>query len=163
MLTEIHCKKFKTKTIKFHIGLNVVLGDHAATNSIGKSNLLMVIDFAFGGDSFLQHNSDVPKALGHHDYQFRFKFGDKHFRFVRNTDTPDLVLQIAEGSEEETPISIEDYRALLKAAYSLGEVGLTFRAITSLFSRIWGKDNLDVKQCQSQSKKGPDRGVKLVH
>ncbi len=38
------------------------------------------------------------------------------------------------------------YRAFLKAAYSLDDVKLTFRAITSLFSRIWGKDNLDVKQ-----------------
>jgi len=145
MLTEINCKKFKTETIKFHAGLNVVLGDHAATNSIGKSNLLMVIDFAFGGKSFVEHNSDVPKALGHHDYHFRFKFGDKHTHFVRNTDTPELVLQIAEGSEEEIPISIEDYRAFLKAAYSLDDVKLSFRAITSLFSRIWGKDNLDVK------------------
>lgn len=146
MLTEIHCKKFKTETIKFHSGLNVVLGDQVATNSIGKSNLLMVLDFAFGGDSFLQHNSDVPKELGHHDYHFRFRFGGKLVRFVRNTDTPDLVHQIAEGSAEDTPISIEDYRAFLKAAYSLDDVKLTFRSITSLFSRIWGKDNLDVKQ-----------------
>ncbi|WP_026480210.1 DUF2326 domain-containing protein [Ahrensia sp. 13_GOM-1096m] len=146
MLTEIHCEKFKTKTIKFHPGLNVVLGDHAATNSIGKSNLLMVLDFAFGGDSFLQHNSDVPKVLGHHDYHFRFKFEAKDVHFVRNTDTPDLVHQLGAGSKEETPISIEDYRAFLKSAYSLDDVKLTFRAITSLFSRIWGKDNLDVKQ-----------------
>lgn len=146
MLTEIHCSKFKVETIEFHHGLNVVLGDQAATNSIGKSSLLMVIDFAFGGDSFLNHNSDVPKELGHHDYRFSFRFGDKRVHFVRNTATPDLVHQLGEHSEEETPISIEDYRAFLKAAYSLDDVKLTFRSITSLFSRIWGKDNLDVKQ-----------------
>lgn len=58
---------------------------------------------------------------------------------LSETHTPDLVLQIAEGSEEETAISIEDYRAFLKAAYSLDEVKLTFSAITSLFSRIWAK------------------------
>jgi uncharacterized protein YydD (DUF2326 family) len=114
MLTEIHCKKFKTKTIKFHSGLNVVLGDAVATNSIGKSNLLMIIDFAFGGNSFLEHNSDVSKELGHHDYHFRFKFRDKIVGFVRNTNTPNLVHQEAEGSENDIPISIEDYRAFLK-------------------------------------------------
>ena len=146
MLTKIQCEKFKSKTIEFHPGLNVVLGDAVATNSIGKSSLLMVIDFAFGGDSFLQHNSDVPKELGHHDYHFRFKFGGKDVHFVRNTSTPDLVHKITEGWSKGAPISIEDYRAFLKAAYSLDDVKLTFRSITSLFSRIWGKGNLDVKQ-----------------
>ncbi|NVO56027.1 DUF2326 domain-containing protein [Rhodobacteraceae bacterium B1Z28] len=146
MLTEIRCNKFKTGTIKFHPGFNVVLGDQAATNSIGKSNLLMIVDFAFGGDSFLRHNSDVPKELGHHDYRFCFRFGDKLVHFVRNTATPNLVHQLSEDSEDETPISIEDYRTFLKAAYSLDDVKLTFRSITSPFSRIWGKDNLDVKQ-----------------
>lgn len=37
------------KVITFHKGLNVVLGDNKGTNSIGKSTLLMVIDFIFGG------------------------------------------------------------------------------------------------------------------
>ncbi len=155
MLTEIHCEKFKTETIKFHSGLNVVLGDSVATNSIGKSNLLMVLDFAFGGSSFLKHNEDVPKELGHHDYLFRFRFGDKSVGFVRNTSTPDLVHQLSEGLEENTPISIEDYRAFLKAAYSLNDVKLSFRSITSLFSRIWGKDNLDVKQPLHANTKEP--------
>lgn len=49
MLVEIRCDKFKKKVITFHKGLNVVLGDNKGTNSIGKSTLLMVIDFIFGG------------------------------------------------------------------------------------------------------------------
>lgn len=47
MLVEVRCDKFREKSIKFHKGLNVVLGDEKATNSIGKSSLLMVLDFIF--------------------------------------------------------------------------------------------------------------------
>lgn len=85
MLVELHCDKFREKTISFHAGLNVVLGDSVATNSIGKSTLLMIIDFIFGGDSFIEHNKDTVNELGHHDYYFSFKFGASDFRFKRGT------------------------------------------------------------------------------
>lgn len=51
MLTNITCDKFNktNKTIAFHQGLNVILGDNKGTNSIGKSTFLMIIDFALGG------------------------------------------------------------------------------------------------------------------
>jgi len=61
MLFEIRSDQFRTKHIGFHKGLNVILGDENATNSIGKSNLLMIIDFAFGGNSLLNHNQDLIK------------------------------------------------------------------------------------------------------
>ena len=59
MLIEIRCEIFREQAITFHEGLNVVLGDSVATNSIGKSALLMVLDFVFGGETFLDHNTDV--------------------------------------------------------------------------------------------------------
>ncbi|WP_348625134.1 hypothetical protein ABFT51_12925 [Paenibacillus peoriae] len=37
-------------------------------NSIGKSTLLMIIDFIFGGDSYIEHNDDVVSELGHHEF-----------------------------------------------------------------------------------------------
>ena len=52
MLTEIFCDKFKQKRITFRNGLNVVLGDDNATNSIGKSTFLLIVDFVFGGDTY---------------------------------------------------------------------------------------------------------------
>ena len=145
MLVEIRCDKFREKIINFHEGLNVVLGDSVATNSIGKSTLLMVLDFIFGGDSFLEHNKDTVYELGDHDYYFSFKFGDSDFRFKRGTYKPDLVFTCSESFEEENPLTIEEYRSFLKSAYSLDDIDLTLRAFVSLFSRVWGKDNLDVK------------------
>tara|TARA_B100000287_G_scaffold433693_1_gene496043 strand:+ start:2550 stop:4157 length:1608 start_codon:yes stop_codon:yes gene_type:complete len=145
MLIEIRCDKFREKTIEFHSGLNVVLGDSVATNSIGKSTLLMVLDFVYGGESFLDHNKDVVDELGDHDYFFTFQFGKESVYFRRGTHTPDLVYKCDDKYSEVEPISIEEYTTFLKASYSLGDIELSFRSIVSLFSRVWGKENLDVK------------------
>ncbi|MGA4495113.1 DUF2326 domain-containing protein [Vreelandella venusta] len=145
MLTEIRCEKFRKLVIPFHSGLNIVLGDEVATNSIGKSTLLMVVDFVYGGNSFLEHNKDVVYELGDHDYYFTFQFGGNSFYFRRGTHTPDLVYSCDKEYQEIEPISIEDYTAFLKASYSIEDVDLSFRSIVSLFSRVWGKENLDVK------------------
>jgi len=36
MLVELRCKQFRDEKVSFHEGLNVVIGDKKATNSIGK-------------------------------------------------------------------------------------------------------------------------------
>lgn len=145
MLIEVICDKFREKVIKFHPGLNVVLGDSVATNSIGKSTLLMVLDFIFGGNTFLDHNKDVVRELGDHDYFFAFVFNKNNYYFRRGTHTPDIVYECNEKYEEKKPLSIEDYKVFLKSAYSLQDIDLTLRSVVSLFSRVWGKENLDVK------------------
>ena len=91
MLIEIRSQKFRTGVVTFHSGLNVILGDANATNSIGKSTMLMVVDFAFGGKDLLEHNDDVVKELGHHEYFFTFQFDDEVYRFCRDTSQPDTV------------------------------------------------------------------------
>lgn len=53
MLKEIKCSLFKRQSIVFHNGLNIILGDDDAKNSIGKSSALMAIDFVNGGESLL--------------------------------------------------------------------------------------------------------------
>jgi hypothetical protein len=90
MLIEIRSRMFRAEAVRFHAGLNVVLGDANATNSIGKSTLLMVIDFAFGGKDLLRHNRDVVSELGHHDYFFSFKFDQDVYRFRRGTYEDDV-------------------------------------------------------------------------
>lgn len=145
MLIELHCEQFKQKRIDFHEGLNVVLGDEKATNSIGKSSLLMVLDFAFGGNSLLEHNNDIVLELGDHDYCFIFKFEEELSIFKRSTATPKLVHLCDENFEELKPLSIETYRSFLKSAYNLDTLDSSFRSLVSLYSRVWGKENLDVK------------------
>lgn len=144
MLIEIRCEKFRESIISFHGGLNVVLGDSLATNSIGKSSLLMVVDFVFGGDSLLKHNTDIVKELGHHDYFFVFRFNETDFVFRRGTATPDLIYKCDATFQETTPISANEFRTFLKKSYDLQNFDITFRGAVSLFSRVWGKDNYHV-------------------
>lgn len=144
MLIEVRSSKFRNGPIEFGAGLNVVLGDDNATNSIGKSSLLMVIDFAFGGDSILEHNKDIVTELGHHDYFMSFALGDEIHRFCRGTAQPDLVYPCDAEFNIQDPVDIDDFRSFLKTSYLLTDKKLSFRNLVSLYSRIWGKSNLDV-------------------
>ena len=93
MLVEIQCDKFKTGgkdgevrlPIRFHAGLNAVVGDDDRSNSIGKSTLLMIIDYAFGGDDYIKKCSDIHSAIKEHVINFTFRFGDVEYSFARNT------------------------------------------------------------------------------
>ncbi len=146
MLTEIRSDKFRTAYVRFGPGLNVILGDSNATNSIGKSTLLMVIDFAFGGDSLLDHNKDLVPELGHHDYFFTFNFEQESYHFRRGTFEPSVVYVCDENYEPSRAIDIEAYTALLKRSYSIELPDLSFRALVGLYLRVWGKDNLSVER-----------------
>ena len=146
MLVELRCDKFRQNLISFHPGLNVIIGDDQAANSIGKSCILMIIDFVFGGDSLLKHNSDIVEELGDHDYYFELMFNMKSYYFRRGTYRTDLVYKCDGEYKDIAPISINEYRTFLKSAYELNQLDLTFRSTVSLFSRVWGKENLDVKQ-----------------
>ena len=86
MLKKIHCDKFQQKEIIFHDGLNSVVGDDIATNSIGKTTFLMIIDFIFGGNDYITKNSDTVENLGHHDFLFSFVFNEEEFYFKRGTE-----------------------------------------------------------------------------
>ena len=146
MLTEIRSDKFRAGSVRFQSGLNVILGDANATNSIGKSTLLMVIDFAFGGDDLLSHNKDIVTEMGHHDYFFVFTFEDDIYRFRRGTFEPSVLHVCDENYEPIRAIDIEEYTAFLKKAYTIDLPDLTFRALVGLYLRVWGKDNLSVER-----------------
>lgn len=142
MLREIRCEKFRTGVVTFHPGLNVVLGDGNATNSIGKSTLLMLVDFVFGGSTLLEWNQDVVAELGHHHYDFAFEFDGEVHRFRRETITPENVYVCDADYKVSTAIKLEEFNAFLKNAYRLEQPGQTFRAAVGLHLRVWGKTNL---------------------
>ena len=81
MLKEIFCSKFKQPKIEFHNGLNVILGDNNGSNSIGKSTMLLIIDYVFGGDTYTR--SDVIDNIGQHEICFCFEFGEVNFYYGR--------------------------------------------------------------------------------
>lgn len=142
MLCEIRCEKFRKGPVRFHPGLNVVLGDEKATNSIGKSTMLMIVDFAFGGDGLIRFNKDIVVELGHHDYLFVFEFAEGFSYFRRGTSEPGTVYVCDAMFEVNRPISVEEYTSHLKQAYNVDLPDISFRALVNLHARVWGKENL---------------------
>lgn len=144
MLIEIRTDVFRKGFVRFHESLNVVLGDENATNSIGKSTLLMVVDFAFGGSSLLEYNKDLVYELNHHYYFFTFLFQGQNYFFRRGTNDPELVYRCSEDFTLGDAMDLEEYRALLKASYAIDLEDISFRALVGLYMRVWGKENHDV-------------------
>lgn len=97
MLYEIWSDKFRTggkdgqirPAIRFHSGLNTVLGTQTRSNSIGKSTFLMIIDYVFGGSDYL--DTDAHTFVGEHEIYFSFRFGEIIHRFCRKTIDKDVV------------------------------------------------------------------------
>lgn len=156
MLSEISCEHFKQKKISFKSGLNVILGDDKGINSIGKSTALMVVDFVFGGNSFLDHNAGAVREYGAHSYEFCFIFENLNYYFSRNTLSPDEVSICDQNYKLIKNISIDAYTALLKDKYKLiGSVG-SFRSLVNTYARIWGKSNYDIVKPLSSFPKQAD-------
>lgn len=144
MLTFIECEWFTEKRITFKEKLNIVVGDRANSNSIGKSTLLKIIDFIYGGDTLTTHSRDVAQTLGHHSYVFQLRL-DREYIFERNTGTPTL-LHAHESNGTRRELSISDYLDFLRLHYTNSIEDLSFRSVVSLVTRVWGRDNLDVRR-----------------
>ena len=163
MLIEIHCDKFNETPIRFKEGLNIVTGDSAATNSIGKSTCLMVVDFVFGGNTLVEHNRDVISELGHHKYCYKILMNGRQGAFCRDTGNPDFVFQCNADYVPEKTLTITEYRSILGHIYTDQIARLSFRHIASLFSRIWGKDNLDPKRpLDAHIKASPKEAISFI-
>ena len=144
MLAEIRCEKFNQKIISFHNGLNVVLGDDKATNSIGKTTLLMIVDFVFGGNTYISNGTDIIENIGSHEFKFRFDFLGESLYFIRDTDNYKFVCICDEHYNKQKELSLEEYKKLLYTKYDLDFLKNNARTIIGTFSRIWGKDNYTV-------------------
>lgn len=168
MLVEIKCDIFREKTIIFHAGLNVVLGDEKASNSIGKSNLLLIIDFIFGGDTYLTHSKDVIEYMGEHSFYFCFKF-DKEYKFKRSTNDSKIVFECNQDYHIDKSITLEEFTKILQEKYEINYPKTTFRALIGAYSRIWGKYNYDIHKPlktykdDAKEKDGIDNLIKLFN
>lgn len=147
MLKMISCNKFisygKTRDpIIFHKGLNTILGGANANNSIGKSTMLLVIDFVFGGYEYL--NSDAINHVGVHEIHFMFEFSKKYY-FSRDTANKSTVYKTDENFNHLEEISVEDFRKFLKEQYNLDFYLGSFRDAVGRYFRIYGKENHNEK------------------
>jgi len=142
MLVELESAAFRVPKIVFHEGLNVIIGDPSAANSIGKSTLLMVIDFVFGGNSLLESSDDIIRNVGEHSYRFKFCFAGRAHYFMRSTKTKELVDKCDSTYVVTKTISLSDYTSWLAEAYAIVGKGLSFRAMVGPYSRVWPKENV---------------------
>lgn len=150
MLVEMRSQVFKEKgevrpPIRFHEGLNVVLGKEDGAMSIGKSSSLLAIDFVFGGDTYIK--SDGVKHEGHHTVFFTFEFDGVPYYFARNTSDANTIhiCSYINDDYELTGNSYtrEQYVNWMKKQYHMEFPGLSFRIALSSFFRVYGKKNTD--------------------
>ncbi len=142
MLCEIYCEQFHQKKISFHDGLNVVLGSPTAENSIGKSTLMLIVDFAFGGDTYT-NAKDIQKNIGDHSIGFKFCFDNKDFFFLRSFIDRNIVWTCDEIYNKIDSMSVADYCNWLSNQYGLNLHKLSFRDAVGRYLRAYGKDNYD--------------------
>ena len=151
MLYEIESDKFAEKIngqlvprgrIQLREGLNTVLGDKAAQNSIGKSTFLLVVDFCFGGDDYI--NPKICKAkekLHSHTINFAFKFGNRIDYFCRSTKTPSEVGICDSNYKIQRTQTLKEFKNYLLDAYGITTPGVSFREMVGRFLRIYGREN----------------------
>ena len=98
MLTYISSPNIVDGRIDFDEGLNVVLGSNTGTNSIGKSSLLLLIDFAFGGDSFFKSEANFVNFIGDIELTFGLKFNSIENQYKRSTKSPEMLKKLVKGN-----------------------------------------------------------------
>lgn len=145
MLKEISCDKFKIgdtlrPPVKFHMGLNTILGAvKREAGSIGKSTMMLIIDFVFGGNTYT--SSDAVKQLGPHTIYFTFEFADIEYHFARRTDDPHAVAVVDSNRNLIEVWDIKQFTTWLAKKYAMDLPGLQFRNTLSRFFRVYGKNN----------------------
>lgn len=144
MLKEIYSDKLITKErpnglITFHKGLNVILGSKVGTTSIGKSITLLLIDFAFGGNTY--SSSSAVKELGNHTIYFTFSFNGNEYNFARSTKDSNNVTWLDKNRNIIKIDNKDNFISWLTINYNLNLPNLKFRNTISRFFRIYGKSN----------------------
>lgn len=146
MLKKIYCEKFLQKEVEFHSGLNAVVGDDIASNSIGKTTMLMIVDFVFGGEEYIKKNHDAVDQLGHHEFRFVFEFLGKDYFFIRSTNEYKFVSTCNEKFEIIHTDKVEKFTIWLQEQYMCQLEDLSFRNIVGRYFRIYGKENLNERK-----------------
>lgn len=146
MLKQIYCDKFHESNIKFHSGLNTIIGDDIASNSIGKSTMLMIIDFVFGGSDYITKNHDAIEQLDHHEIRFIFEFEGISYYFIRSTGEYQFVVYCNEKFEKVEIKKLDEYTEWLQRNYKCELEDLSFRNIIGRYFRIYGKENLNERK-----------------
>lgn len=162
MLKEIKCDKFIEKglmraPIHCHYGLNSVIGSDNGANSIGKSTFLLILDFIFAGDDYVNEATDVIENVGNHVIEYQFVFDDKAYYFSRSTAQHNRFNVCDAHYKIKTTIDKTAYCEFLLKHYHMESPDLMLRETISPFIRVWGRDTLDESKPLLAAKKQPDK------
>lgn len=150
MLVKLSCDKFRKdangnpESFTFKDGLNVVLGTADSKNSIGKSTLLLLIDFMFGGDDYKFHNNIAVRKIGHHLIHAYFEFEGKEYHYARGTHNPEEVYFYNDNGEVEATLSNNEYLKQLHDFYKVTD-DMTFREAVAPYLRIYQRETTNEK------------------
>lgn len=146
MLIEIQSDVFKTDLVHlrpeivFKEGLNIILGESNAENSIGKSLFLMIIDSCFGGKDYHikpEIHKNIIENVGDHLIKFAFKFNDEIHYFSRPYSSYNTVNICDSNYRVTKQITLDDFNLLLKNYYKIAES--PFRKAVSKYFRIYSR------------------------
>lgn len=150
MLIKLECDKFRKdgsgmpESFSFENGLNIIQGAENSKNSIGKSTLMLLIDFMLGGDDYTYHNNVPVKRLGHHTIHAYFKFDERIYHYSRGTQNPEEVTFYNDNGEIEATLSNAEYLKELKRLYKLSD-DITFREAVAPYLRIYQRETTNEK------------------
>ncbi|MDO5714764.1 MAG: hypothetical protein Q4Q07_10060 [Tissierellia bacterium] len=137
MLKEIRCDLFKESgnkrpAIIFNRGLNVILGSISGkAGSIGKSTMLLIIDFVFGGNTYKKN--DAVSQLGDHTIFFKYTFENRDYYFARNT-SDNVVARCDEKYNVLDFIDLSEFTRWLAQKYGMDLPGIQFRNTLSRYT-----------------------------
>ena len=147
MLAEIRCSSFadcgaERPPIIFNESLNVILGSSDGSNSIGKSTLLLIVDFAFGGKQYSMCK-DVVENVGPHSIDFCFRFDGTDYRFSRSSVDVTKVWRCDAEYGRTNAMTLAEFCDWLSGMYGMADLGGSFRSLVGNFIRVYGKENHD--------------------
>ncbi|MBP5789524.1 MAG: AAA family ATPase [Neisseriaceae bacterium] len=141
MLSEIYCEEFHQKKISFNQGFNVVLGTPKAhSNSVGKSTLLLIVDFILGGETYI-NSTDIIRHIGEHTIYFKFNFNSQDYYFARDTNDKNFVWKCDDDYSKKEKISTTEYCQWLAEEYHIVKFKSTLRETIGRYIRVNGKSN----------------------
>ena len=153
MLKEIYCDKFMENgkirpKIQFHRGLNTIVGARGngakSENSVGKSTLLAIIDFCFGGKSFAE--SKAVEIIDGHTICFAFEFNGATHHFMRTVGKNSRLFKCDENYTNPRNYTLDEFSEWLKEQYKLDGIELSFRQIAGTYSRFYGEKDISPKE-----------------
>ena len=170
MLIEVMCDKLLSfgkprGKIIIKPGLNTIMGTDVGSNSIGKSTFLMIIDFVFGGNDYVEKLTEVQTEVGEHTICFAFQFSDGVHYFSRSSVNYKYVQQCNSSYQpiENGTITLDDFCKYLLEHYGMGLDGLTFRSAVGRSMRIYKRETLDVEfPLQAAKKEKLSDGIKAL-